>query len=343
MRRFLLLLILVAAVTAAGFAGMAWYDYTRPGPLTDGKTLMVPRGSGIRQIGRLLEEAGVVRHGRAFTAALRLRDEGERIRAGEYAFLPGMSVQRVIDKLLSGETVVRRFTVPEGVTAAEVMRRLREAEGLVGEVAPVKEGRLLPDTYHYSWGDDRAEIVERMRKAMDAALERLWQQRRPDFPLAGPDQVLTLASIVEKETGMAAERPRVAAVFLNRLARGMKLQSDPTVIYALTGGRQPQERPLTRKDLETASPYNTYYVDGLPPGPIANPGVASLEAVIRPAETDELYFVADGNGGHVFARTLEEHNRNVVRWRRMQRERDASARASPATAAEQSDGVPATR
>ena len=335
MRRLLPVLLLVLTVGAAAAAGLLWYDYSRPGPLEAPKTLVIARGSGVRQIGQALEDAGVIRHAPLFHAALWLQRAAGRLRAGEYAFEPGISVRDVIGKLLRGETVVRRVTIAEGLTTAEAMRRLDEAEGLVGAAEPAPEGRLLPDTYHYSWGDSRAALVERMRKAMDKALERLWRERRPDFPLRSPEQVLTLASIVERETGVPAERPRVAAVFLNRLARGMKLQSDPTVIYALTEGQRANDRPLTRDDLKIDSPYNTYRYEGLPPGPIANPGIASIEAVINPAPTDDLYFVADGSGGHAFARTLAEHNRNVAKWRRLLKER---GQAEPA-AAETPDGA----
>ena len=343
LRRLVLLLLVCPVVAAIGFVAAGWYDYTRPGPLAEARNLVVPKGSGLRQIGRLLEENGIIRHGGTFLAAMRVGEAGEHIRAGEYAFVPEMSVENVIAKLLSGEMVVRRLTIPEGLTTAEALRRLAEAEGLVGDPPAVPEGRLLPDTYLYSWGDNRAEIVDRMRKAMDATLDRLWQQRSPSLVLKSPDEVLTLASIVEKETGTAAERPRIAAVFLNRLERGMKLQSDPTVIYAITGGRHLQERPLTRKDLEMASPYNTYHADGLPPGPIANPGLASLQAVVKPGETDEFYFVADGTGGHAFARTLDEHNRNVQKWRRIQRDRENTAREKPDQGAQKDGAASAAR
>lgn len=335
MRRLLLLVPVALIVIAAGAAMMAWYDYNRPGPLEADRTVVVPRGSGIAQIGRVLEEGGVVRWGNAFTLAMRVTRDGERVKAGEYAFTHQASLRDVIDTLISGETVVRRLTIPEGLTTAEVLRRVGEADGLAGDVeGAVPEGSLLPDTYHFSWGDKRADLVDRMRKAMEASLAKVWKERPTDFPLSSPQQLATLASIVEKETGLAAERPRVAAVFLNRLAKGMKLQSDPTVVYALMLTRGPSDRPLTRKDLESESPYNTYYAEGLPPGPIANPGLASLEAVIQPAETDALYFVADGSGGHAFSRTLDDHNRNVSKWRRVQRDRDAAAREKPSPDAE---------
>ncbi len=228
-----------------------------------------------------------------------------------------------LELMVSGKTVARRLTLPEGLTSFEVVALVQKAEGLEGEVQAVPpEGTLLPETYHYARGETRAEVVARMGRALDQVLDELWPERAPGLPISSPEQAVVLASIVEKETAVADERPLVASVFVNRLKKGMRLQSDPTVVYGLTGGKGPLGRALTRKDLQTPSPYNTYLADGLPPGPIANPGRASIEAVLNPAKTEYLYFVADGDGGHRFAKTLAEHNRNVAQWRKRQRKRD---------------------
>lgn len=230
-------------------------------------------------------------------------------------------MREVMDKLERGDTLVRRLTVPEGLTSREVAALLEQAEGLVGSMTEVpEEGSLLPETYHYSHGDSREGLIARMSEALDETLEALWRSRAGDLPLASPREALILASIVEKETGVPQERPLVASVFVNRLRKGMRLQSDPTVAYGLTLGGQPLDRPLTKKDLAQSTPYNTYLIQGLPPGPIASAGKAALEAVLAPADTELLYFVADGSGGHAFARSLEEHNRNVASWRRIQKQ-----------------------
>ncbi len=221
--------------------------------------------------------------------------------------------------LMFAKPVVRRLTVPEGLTTQQVLAQIDHTEGLEGKISTLPaEGGLLPETYDFSYGDSRQEMIVRMRKAMAETLATLWKTHAPEIRLQTPEQALILASIVEKETGRAEERPRVAAVFLNRLAHHMRLQSDPTVVYALANGKGPLGRPLTHADLDVASYYNTYLHDGLPPGPIANPGKASLVAVLHPADSDDLYFVADGAGGHVFAKTLDEHNKNVAHLRRME-------------------------
>lgn len=318
-RRLAGVLLALLAAAAAGFAFRAWQDFNAPGPLAETRRVVVPKGTGLAPLAELLAEQGVLRHPLAFRVLVTLDGAGNRLKAGEYDFPAGISAASVRDLLVAGRTVVRRLTVPEGLTTAAVMDLLRNAEGLVGEAPDPGEGRLLPETYHYSHGDGRADLAARMQRAMDKALARLFRDRPAGSPLNSETELLTLASIVEKETGLSGERARIAGVFVNRLKRGMRLQTDPTVIYALTGGRRELGRPLTRADLRVDHPYNTYRIRGLPPGPIANPGLAALEAAARPAKTDALYFVADGAGGHLFARTLEEHNRNAARYRRLLR------------------------
>lgn len=311
------LLFSLALLAGAGLL-VARYYYEGPGPLAEDRSVVIARGAGTGGIAQSLAEAGVIEDSRIFHLAAVASGKSRRLRAGEYAFPAGISLRGVLELLESGRTVVRRFTVAEGLTSAEVVALLLATEGLAGEIAaPPEEGTLLPETYHYSWGDDRGELLRRMQRSMTATLEELWAQRAEDLPFDTPEEAVILASIVEKETGVGAERPLVAGVFVNRLNRGMRLQSDPTVVYAMTRGERPLGRALTRADWRVEDPYNTYQNDGLPPGPIANPGRASIAAVLAPESSDYLYFVADGSGGHAFARSLDEHNRNVARWRRI--------------------------
>ncbi|MBT3932169.1 MAG: endolytic transglycosylase MltG [Rhodospirillaceae bacterium] len=300
--------------------------YSDPGPLAADISVVIPRGASGQAIAATLVDVGVAADTRLFAIALRFLAPERPLRAGEYAFAARISLRDVVAKLQAGETVVRRMTVAEGLTTREVLELISMTEGLAGslpEASELGEGVLLPETYHFSLGDARVDLVARMTTARDAALARLWGARKAGLPLATPKEALILASIVERETGVPEERGRVAGVFINRLTRGMRLQSDPTVAYGLANENGPLDRPLRRADLEVDHPYNTYVHRGLPPGPIANPGLASIAAVLNPAETDDLYFVADGTGGHAFARTLAEHNRNVARWRRIQREQRA--------------------
>ncbi len=311
-----------ALVVAGGLLAFYAFDsFERPGPLAADTVIYIPQGSGVEAIARQLHEAGAIEDPLVFRLGVRLLRAGRELRAGEYLFAAALSTRGTIDLLRGGETVVRRLTLAEGLTSQEIVALVEQAEALEGtvETAP-PEGSLLPETYHYARGDSRGELVVRMGRARDRLLSELWPARAPNLPLATPQEAVVLASIVEKETGVAAERARVASVFVNRLKKGMRLQSDPTVVYGLTGGKGPLGRALTRKDLQAPSPYNTYLNPGLPPGPIANPGRASLEAVLDPAQTAFLYFVADGSGGHAFAKTLAEHNRNVAKWRKFQKQ-----------------------
>ena len=283
---------------------------------------MLPRGSGVMAIAGRLADAGVVADARLFAYGTRAYGAHRSLRAGEYRFPARASMADVMAKLAAGDMVQRRFTVPEGLTSREIVALLAATEGLVGEVAEVPpDGTLLPETYYFTHGDTRAAVIRRMQEAMRATLDDLWRERAEDLPLDDPTDAVVLASIVERETALAHERPRVAGVFVNRLRLGMRLQSDPTVAYAVTDGAMPLDRPLTQSDLAFASPYNTYVSGGLPPGPIGNPGRAAHAPVVRPADTRDLYFVADGSGGHAFARTYAEHRRNVQAWRRIERDR----------------------
>lgn len=316
--RYLLLIFLLVLLLAGGLgATAAWRAYADPGPLAEPAQIVIPRG-GTERIAGALAERGVIRDPRLFAAAAWLTRGQGALRAAEFAFPAGVSLEEVLRILRQERPVQRRLTIPEGLTAHQIRVLLDRGEGLTGEAPPFDEGALLPETYSYEWGETRAAIVRRADAAMDRALAEAWAGRVPELPLATPREALVLASIVERETGRPEERPRVAGVFLNRIRRGMPLQSDPTVAYAATGGA-PMDRAIGRADLDREHPFNTYRVRGLPPGPIASPGRASIAAVLRPEENDFLYFVADGSGGHAFARTLEEHNRNVARWRAIER------------------------
>jgi UPF0755 protein len=309
-------LLLLGAMAAALWA-RDQFDVI--GPAEADVTVVLPHGSGLAELSDALAGAGVIRRALVFQFNVRLEGAAHALKAGEYRFPAHLTGREVMEMLREGSTLVHHLTIPEGLTTAEVLARVAEAPALVGALPPAPgEGTLLPETYNYSWGDSRAALVERMRKAMSETLARLWADRTAGLPYGTPAEALTLASIVEKETAVAAERPRIAGVFVNRLRLNMRLQSDPTVVYALRGGEGALGRELTRADLDVDSPYNTYRFEGLPPGPIDNPGRAALAAAVQPLATKELYFVADGSGGHAFSQTLAEHNKNVERWRKGQ-------------------------
>jgi len=322
MLRWFLRLTLLAIVLAllSLFLGNRWLDkqFTAQGPSTEEEVLLVPRGSGLSTIAILLEREGLIGDPLVFRLGVRKAGAGAELKAGEYAIPAEASPEQIMEILREGRALARRVTVPEGLTSREILALVSQADHLEGALPePPSEGSLLPETYHYQRGDAAAELVGRMQEAMQTALQDLWAERSEGLPITSPEEAVILASIVEKETGVGGERPLVASVFYNRLNRGMPLQSDPTVIFALTKGEKPLGRALTRQDWKVDDPYNTYQNAGLPPGPIANPGRASLEAVLNPAESEYLYFVADGTGGHAFAKTLAEHNRNVAKWRRV--------------------------
>lgn len=310
--------LLVAMGGGAALIGLRAYDL--PGPLAADAQVVVPRGA-VAAIGTALADAGVVADPHAFALAASLTSRNGPVRAGEFAFPAQASLRQVLDILRTARPVQRRITIPEGLTAAQIVAVLDRTEGLTGSVAAPSEGTILPETYAFEFGATRASILERARAAMDKAVAETWAGRAEGLPLATPRELVILASVVERETGKPEERARVAAVFVNRLRRGMMLQSDPTVAYAASEGTGMLDRPISRADLDREHPFNTYRNTGLPPGPIASPGLASLRAVANPAQTEELYFVADGSGGHTFSRTLDEHNRAVARWRAIERER----------------------
>lgn len=319
----LLALAVVLVLACAGGAYVWWQNaIEKPGPSTQPTRVIVERGSGVLQIAWQLKREGVIEHPRLFQLLAEWRDHTKSLKAGEYLFPSGVSLEAALNRIVQGDTEVHFVTFAEGLTTHAMLQLLASEDGLVGDVpANIAEGSLLPSTYDYQFGTKRGDIVERMQQAMQSAVARAWAARKPDLPLKNEHELVTLASIVEKETGLSGERAEVAGVFINRLRRGMKLQSDPTTIYAVTSGEAPLGRGLRRSELANPHPYNTYHITGLPPGPIANPGEAALMATAQPAETDALYFVADGSGGHAFSRTLAEHNRNVARWRAIERDR----------------------
>lgn len=309
------------AVLLVGMVAGFLYLTDHAGPATQDQVIWVKPGSSLGSIARDLERDGLIKSAGLFKLAGRV--EGGHVRAGEFVVPAYSSINDILGLLKNGAVYQRQITIPEGWTSREIVARIAAADYLVGAVPDpntIREGSLMPETYGYDRGTDRAALIARMAAAQSAALDAAWEARTPHPGIKTKQDVLVLASIVEKEAGHDAERGRIARAFLNRLELGMKLEADPTVIHAVelkTG--KPLERPLSRKDLRTPSPYNTYYSAGLPPSPICHPGLASIKAVLNAPPGDDLFFVADGTGGHVFAKTLAGHNKNVAAWRRYQR------------------------
>lgn len=317
---FLSFLVLVAV---GALVGLAWAEsrLNEPGPLQADKDIFIVPHTDFADVVEKLETDGVIDSPFAFNVAVTAERKRTKIRAGEYLIKAHASIRSVIDTLVSGKQIQQAITIPEGLTSAQVVQKLRDDPMLVGEINKVPaEGALLPDTYKFVRGSSRAEILDKMEKLDRQVVEQIWARRAPDLPLRSPFELVTLASIVEKETGKADERPMVAGVFVNRLRKHMRLQSDPTIVYGLVQGQGTLGHSITRAELDKRTPYNTYQIDGLPPGPIDNPGRAALEAVANPSRTPDLYFVADGTGGHAFADSIDAHNRNVARWREIERE-----------------------
>jgi len=292
-----------------------------PGPLQEDKVVNIPSRAGMTDIADVLQREGVIDNNRwAFIGAvfaLRARSE---LKPGEYAFKEHASLRDVIGTIVEGKVVQHSVTIPEGLTSEQIVGRLTDNDifsGIVREIP--REGTLLPETYKFPRGTTREQVIQRMQAAQKRVVAEIWDHRSADVPVKSPEQLVVLASIVEKETGRADERSRVAAVFVNRLKQKIKLQSDPTIIYGLVGGKGTLGRPIKRSEITQPSPYNTYVIDGLPPGPISNPGRASLEAAANPARTRDLYFVADGTGGHAFTETYDQHQKNVAKLRAMER------------------------
>lgn len=339
-------MLAVIAVGVALYAGKRAFEGAGPSVVTT--NFMVRPNTSVAEIADQLERRGLISDSRIFRLGVRAYDKGGVLKAGEYEIRAHASMRDIMELLESGKSVLASLTIPEGLTVQQAFQRIAEHEALTGDM-PAElppEGSLIADTQRFTRGATRQQIIDKMMADQKRLVETIWKRRVSELPIADINEFVTLASIVEKETAVSDERSRVAAVFINRLNKGMRLQSDPTIIYGLFGGKgKPADRPIFRSDIEKPTPYNTYVINGLPPGPIANPGRESLEAVANPSKTNDLYFVADGTGGHVFAQTLDEHNENVARWRafeRKQREEAAKAEAERAAQAESTGSVPET-
>jgi UPF0755 protein len=315
--------ILIIAMIGAGGA----YYYGKqlletPGPLQDDKVVNIPARAGKRDIADTLQREGVINvNPWLFIGGVFALKASSDLKPGEYSFQKNASLRDVIGTIVEGKVVQHAVTIPEGLTSEQIVARLTDNDIFAGSVREVpREGTLLPETYKFPRGTTRDQVIQRMQQTQKRVLAEIWERRNPDVPIKSPEQLVVLASIVEKETGKADERSRVAAVFVNRLRQKIKLQSDPTIIYGLVGGKGTLGRPIKRSEIQQPSPYNTYVIDGLPPGPIANPGRASLEAAANPARTRDLFFVADGTGGHAFTETYDQHQKNVAKLRTMEKQ-----------------------
>jgi len=318
-------IITIVLVLMIGTAAAYYYGRQKieaPGPLQEDKVVNIPARAGMTDIADTLQREGVIDNNRwAFIGAVFALKARSDLKPGEYSFQKNASLRDVIGTIVEGKVVQHAVTIPEGLTSEQIVDRLTDNDIFAGSVKEIpREGTLLPETYKFPRGTTRDQVIARMQQTQKRVLAEIWERRSPDLPIKTPEQLVTLASIVEKETGKADERSRVAAVFVNRLRQKIKLQSDPTIIYGLVGGKGTLGRPIKRSEIQQPSPYNTYVVDGLPPGPIANPGRASLEAAASPARTRDLFFVADGTGGHAFSDTYDQHQKNVAKLRAMEKQ-----------------------
>ncbi len=300
------------------------------------KRFIIDNGMTLRQVVEKLHSEKIVKNPTAFLYISQLiKGIDPKVRYGEYFFEKNTSYYKILHKLTKGNIFFRKLTIAEGLSSDSALKSINAANGLIGQIPErIKEGSLLPETYFYSYNDTKVAIVKRMQDAMQKAIDELWETRDMTIPVKTKEQAIILASIVEKETGIAEERPKVASVFVNRLRKGMKLQSDPTIIYSFTLGNKSLERPIKVSDIRNNSPFNTYHVFGLPPAPICNPGLASIKAVLNPIKTDLIFFVASGRGDHVFSSTLQEHNANVANYRNLMQEKQQKALNNPSSTEE---------
>src|SRR4051794_10076888 len=353
-------IILVLALAGGLLYSYGKHKFEQQGPLDHDKVVNIPKGLGLREIADLLARENVIEQPFVFIGGVLVLKAKDDLKYGEYKFARQITLRETIETIVEGKVVQHAFTIPEGLTSEQIVARLAEVDFLAGNIREIpKEGTLLPETYNFPRGTTREQAIQRMQQMHRRALQEIWERRNPEVPVKTPEALVTLASIVEKETGRPDERSRVAAVFVNRIRQRMKLQSDPTIIYGLVGGKGTLGRPIMRSEIEQQTPYNTYVVEGLPPGPIANPGRASLEATANPARTKELYFVADGTGGHAFAENLAQHQLNVTKLRQFEQQarqtpgsapdranafaEPAAAAVAPIPAPSPAPGAPATR
>ncbi len=335
----LLTLLLISMLGVGGLFYFVRVVFDRPGPLDHSTVIVIPKGWGVNEIAARLESEGMISDRRVFMASVYYFSAAKKLKAGEYEVRKNASIRQVLDTLVEGKSILYKVSVPEGLTSYQIAEILKSDPNLVGEVTEIPaEGTILPDTYRYARNTDRQDLLSRMQADHAKFLETIWGTRAPNLPFQNLEQAVILASIVEKETGRPDERDRIAGVFVNRLRKGMRLQSDPTIIYGVTKGKGSLGRPIYRSDIEGETTYNTYKIDGLTPTPICNPGRAAIEAVLNPADTKDLYFVADGTGGHAFAESIRDHQNNVRKWRKI----EAKLRAEQKVAAAEAVSTTAT-
>ena len=313
-------LIFIIANLVGGSVFSTYEFFLAEGPLTSRKEVTIEKGMHRRKIAQHLFEQGIIESPSIFVLGVRVSNKASELKAGEYSIPPKSSAKMVMEILTGGQTLIRKITIPEGLTSYQIVEMLNSTKSLSGEITQIPaEGSLLPETYYYSAGDSKQQIIDRMQNAMKKTIEELWPKRDPSIPLKNIKEVVILASIIEKETSLDSERSHIASVFINRLEKKMRLQSDPTVIYGLSDNTGVFKRKLWSNDLKKEHPHNTYVIYGLPPTAISNPGKDSIKAVLNPQKTNDLYFVANGTGGHTFAPTYAQHQDNVSRWRNIKK------------------------